>query len=335
MLGLEAGALKALVTGGSGFVGCHVVRSLLARGARVRCLVRASSRLDNLEGLDVEVVAGDLTDRTSLDRAAAGRDAVFHCAADYRLYARRPQELYASNVEGTGNVLAAAADAGVRRVVHTSSVGALALNPDGTPADETTPVALEDMIGHYKRSKFLAERAAEAWAARGLPVVIVNPSTPVGERDVKPTATGRIIVDFLKRRIPAYVDSGLNLVDVRDVAEGHVMAAEKGRVGEKYILGHRNLELKHVFETLAALTGLPAPKRRLPHWLPIGFAAVDTAAARLLGREPRVALEAARLARYRMFFDPSKAVRELGLPQTPVEEPLARAVHWFREHGYA
>lgn len=327
--------MKTLVTGGSGFVGCHVVRSLLARGAEVRCLVRPASRLDNLEGLDVEIVYGDLRDRASLERAAAGCDAVYHCAADYRLYARDPRELYASNVDGTENVLAAAAEAGVARVVYTSSVGALALHPDGTPADETVPVALEDMIGHYKRSKFLAERVAEKWAQKGLGVVIVNPSTPVGERDIKPTATGQIVVDFLERRIPAYVDSGLNLVDVRDVAEGHVLAAEKGRTAEKYILGHRNLELREVLETLAAITGLPAPRRRLPHWLPIAFAALDTAAARLLRREPRVALEAARLARYKMFFDPGKAVRELGLPQTPVEEPLGRAVEWFRENGYA
>ena len=326
--------MRAFLTGGSGFVGCHVARSLIARGARVRCLARASSRLDNLNGLDVDVITGDLLDRASLERAAAGCDAVFHCAADYRLYAREPRELYASNVEGTHNVLAAAAAAGADRVVHTSSVGALATSAGGTAADETTPVTLDDMIGHYKRSKFMAERVAEDWARRGLPVVIVNPSTPVGERDIKPTATGKIIVDFLKRRIPAYVDSGLNLVDVRDVAEGHALAAEKGRVGERYILGHRDLELKELFELLGRLTGLPAPTRRLPHWLPIGFAALDTAAARLLGRQPRVALEAARLARYRMFFDPSKAVRELGLPQTPVEEPLARAIDWFREQGY-
>ena len=326
--------MKALVTGGSGFVGSHIVRALLGRGAAVRALVRPASRLDNFADLDVEIVTGDLRERASLEPAVSGCDAVFHCAADYRLYARHPGDLYASNVDGTENVLAAAAEAGVGKVVYTSSVGTLALKPDGSPAAEDTPVTLDDMIGHYKRSKFQAERVAESWAEKGLPVVIVNPSTPVGERDIKPTATGQIVVDFLRRRIPAYVDSGLNLVDVRDVAEGHLFAAERGRVGEKYILGHRNLELREVFETLAALTGQPAPKRRLPHWLPIGFAAIDTAVARLLRREPRVALEAARLARYKMFFDPSKAVRELGLPQTPIEEPLRRAIDWFRRKKY-
>ena len=326
--------MKALVTGGTGFVGCHLVRSLLARGARVRCLVRPSSRLDNLDGLDVELARGDLRRRESLDAAVEGCDAVFHCAADYRLYARRPAELYATNVEGTENVLAAAAAAGVERVVYTSTVGALALLPGGRPADETAPVALADMVGHYKRSKFQAERVAEAWVERGLPVVIVNPSTPVGERDIKPTATGQLIVDFLNRKIPAYVDTGLNLVDVRDVAEGHALAAEKGRPGAKYILGHRNLELREILAILSRLSGLPAPTRRLPHWLPIAFAAVDTALARLAGHRPRVSLESARLARHKMFFDPGKAVRELGLPQTPVEEPLRRAIEWYRSNGY-
>jgi len=326
--------MKAFVTGGSGFVGAHVVRSLLARGAEVRCLVRSTSPKVNLEGLEVELAVGDLTDRASLAKAVHGCDAVFHVAADYRLFVRRPEEMYASNVEGTRNVLAASAEAGVSKVVYTSTVGALGLHEDGTPADETTPVSLEKMIGHYKRSKFLAERVAEEWVEKGLPVVIVNPSTPVGEYDVKPTDTGKIVVDFLKGKIPAYVDTGLNLIDVRDCAEGHLLAAEKGRVGEKYILGHRNLELREIFEILAEITGLPAPTTRLPHWLPIAVGAVDTLRARLFGGEPRVSYEAARLARYKMFFDPSKAVRELGLPQTPVEEALRRAVEWFRENGY-
>lgn len=326
--------MRAFVTGGTGFVGCHIVRALLERGDRVRCLARSSSPRDNLDGLDVEIVTGDLTDARALERAVDGCDAVFHCAADYRLYVPDPAAMFAANVDGTRNVLAAAESAGVRRVVYTSTVGALGLHGDGTPADETTPVSYARMIGPYKQSKYRAERVAEEFAARGVPVVIVNPSTPVGERDIKPTDTGQIIVDFLNGRIPAYVDTGLNLIDVRDCAAGHLLAADKGRVGEKYILGAHNLELREIFEVLSRLAGLPAPRRRLPHWIPIGFAAVDTWRARVFGGTPRVSYDAARLARYKMFFDPSKAVRELGLPQTPAAEPLRRAVDWFRANGY-
>ena len=323
-----------LVTGGTGFLGAHVVRALLARGRSVRCLVRASSRRRNLEGLDVEVVTGDLTDPASLARAVAGAETVYHCAADYRLYAADPRELYASNVAGTDNVMRAASESGARRVVHTSSVGALGLAADGAPADETAPIAESSMIGHYKRSKFEAEQIAQSWAAKGLPVVIVNPSTPVGELDVKPTPTGQMIVDFLNRRMPAYVDTGLNLVDARDVAQGHILAAERGRVGEKYILGNRNMTLKEILDALSRLTGLPSPRLRLPHWIPLAAAAADTFAARLAGRVPRIPLEGVRMSRHKMFFDAGKAVRELDLPQTPVEEALARAVAWFRENGY-
>jgi dihydroflavonol-4-reductase len=222
----------------------------------------------------------------------------------------------------------------VRRIVYTSSVGALGLHPDGRPADETTPVTLKDMVGHYKKSKFLAERVADEWVAKGLPVVIVNPSTPVGEGDLKPTATGKMIVDFLKRKIPGYVDTGLNLVDVRDVAQGHLLAAQKGKVGEKYILGNRNMSLEEIFTTLAEISGLPAPKLEIPHWLPMGVAAVETTFCRLTGFEPRVPLESVKLSRHKMYFDGSKAVRELGMPQTPVEEALRRAVDWFRDNNY-
>ena len=323
-----------LVTGGTGFVGTHVVRALLARGRPVRCLVRPQSRRENLEGLSVEIAEGDVTDPASLAQAIAGIATLYHCAADYRLWARDPGELQRANVEGTDNVLKAAAAARVARVVYTSSVGALGLTPDGTPADETTPVSRADVVGNYKKSKFDAERVAEAWAGRGLPVVIVNPSTPVGERDVKPTPTGQMIVDFLNRRLPAYVDTGLNLVDVRDVAQGHLLAAEKGRIGEKYILGNRDMTLKEILETLARLTGLPAPRIRLPHAVPLAAAAAATWAAHLTGRPPRVSLESVRMSRHRMFFDAGKAVRELGLPQTPVEDALGRAVAWFRENGY-
>jgi dihydroflavonol-4-reductase len=326
--------MRALVTGGTGFVGAHVVRALLRRDAEVRCLVREGSRRDNLEGLDVELVEGDLCDAGSLAPAMAGCDRVFHCAADYRLGAPDPAELYRTNVDGTRTLLAAAADAGVRRVVHTSSVGALGLRADGQPADENTPVTLDDMIGHYKRSKFLSERVAEEWADRGLDVVIVNPSTPVGELDIKPTPTGRIIVDFLRGRMPAYVDTGMNLVDVRDVAEGHLLAAERGRAGRKYILGCRNMSLREMLEHLASITGRRAPRLRLPHWVPMTAARVAEAGARLTGRTPVLTVEAVRMSQYRMYFDAGRAVRELEMPQSSVVEALARAVEWFRERGH-
>jgi hopanoid-associated sugar epimerase len=322
------------VTGGTGFVGAHVVRALLRRGRSVRCLVRSSSRLSNLEELPVEVVPGDVTDPASLSRAMAGARTVFHCAADYRLSARDPREIYAANVEGTRNVLAAASEIGAEKVIYTSSVGALGLTRDGRPGNEETPVEPRSLIGHYKKSKHRAEHVAEEWAAKGLPVVIVNPSTPVGEMDIKPTPTGQMIVDFMNRGMPAYVETGLNLVDVRDVAEGHVLAAEKGRIGEKYILGNRDMTLKEIFDALSRLTGIPSPAVRLPHWVPLAAAAVDTLASRLTGRQPRVPLEGVRMSRHTMFFDAGKAVRELGLPQTPVEEALGRAVAWFRENGY-
>jgi dihydroflavonol-4-reductase len=323
-----------LVTGGTGFVGAHVVRALLGQGRAVRCLVRPGSRRDNLEGLDVELVTGDLTDPASLSRALTGVETLYHVAADYRLWARDPQELYRANVGGTENILAAAQAAGVSKVVYTSSVAALGLRDDGSAADETTPVRRERIIGHYKKSKYDAERVAERWAGRGLPVVIVNPSTPIGELDIKPTPTGRLVVDFLNRRMPAYVDTGLNLIDVRDVARGHLAAAEKGRVGERYILGNRNMTLKEILDVLSRLTGLPSPRLRLPHWVPLTAAAVDTALSRVTGRAPRISLESVRMATHRMFFDASRAVEELGLARTPVEEPLARAVEWFRAKGY-
>lgn len=326
--------MRALVTGGTGFVGAHVVRALLQRGDHVRCLVRAGSRRDNLEGLEVTAVEGDLCDSRALARAVTGCDLVFHCAADYRLGVPDPEALYRTNVEGTRALLEAAAAAGVPRVVHTSSVGALGLRRDGEPADEDTPVSLEDMIGHYKRSKFLAERVAEEWAERGLDVVIVNPSTPVGELDIKPTPTGQIIVDFLRGRMPAYVDTGINLVDVRDVAAGHLLAAEHGLAGRRYILGCRNMSLREMLEHLAAITGRSAPRVRLPHWVPMTAARIAERAARFTGKPPRLTVEAVRMSQYRMYFDAGRAVRELGLPQSSVVDALARAVEWFRERGH-
>jgi len=327
--------VTALVTGGTGFVGAHVVRVLLERGAGpVRCLVRPASDRSNLGGLDVDLAPGDLRDPGSLAAACRGCEEVYHCAADYRLFARDPSGIHASNTGGTRNLLAAARDAGARRIVYTSSVAALGLEHGEAPADETTPVDPAKIVGHYKRSKHDAERVAEQAAAEGMPVVIVNPSTPVGELDVKPTPTGRIIVDFLNGRMPAWVDTGLNVVDVRDVARGHLLAAERGRVGEKYILGNRNVTLRELLRMLAEITGRRAPRLRLPHWLPIAVAAVDTGRARCFGGEPRVPLESARMARKKMFFDAGKAVRELGLPQSPVEEALRRAVRWFEGNGY-
>ncbi len=266
--------------------------------------------------------------------AMAGCDQVFHCAADYRLYARDPAAIYRTNVDGTRNVLAAAEALGVRRVVYTSSVATLAARTDGTPVDERAVAALDDVIGDYKRSKVLAEREVERAAARGLPVVIVSPSTPVGEGDVKPTPTGKIIVDFLTGRLPAYVDTGLNLIDVRDVAAGHLLAAEKGRPGERYILANANLTLKALLELLAGIAGRPAPRLRLPRWLPLAIAHVEAPFARLFDKEPRVPLDGVRMAHKKMFFDGGKAVRELGLPQSPIESALERAVEWFGVHGY-
>jgi dihydroflavonol-4-reductase len=324
-----------LVTGGTGFVGGHVVRALLEAGRAVRCLVRPGSNPRPLAGLAVEVVPGDLREPGSLPPAVAGVDTLFHCAADYRLGLADPRNLYATNVAGTDHLLGASAAARVRRVVYTSSVAALGLNRDGTPADETTPVSPGRIVGAYKKSKYEAERVARGWAERGLPVVIVNPSTPVGEGDWKPTPTGRIVVDFLNGRIPAYVDTGLNLVDVRDVAAGHLLAAERGRLGERYILGHRNVTLLEMLEMLSRCAGLRPPRLRLPHVVPLVAAAVDTGVSRLLGRTPRVSVEAVRMSMHHMYFDASKAVRELGLPQSPVEDALGRAVSWFRENGYA
>ena len=327
-------AVTAFVTGATGFVGAHVARALVAAGRRVRCLVRPSSRATLLADLAVEPIEGDVTDAASVRRAMADCDEVFHCAADYRLYARAPADIYRTNVEGTRIVLAAAAALGVRRVVHTSSVATLAPRADGTPVDEQAVGTLDDMIGDYKRSKLLAEREVEAACARGLPAVIVSPSTPVGDGDVKPTPTGKIVVDFLAGRFPAYVDTGLNLIDVRDVAAGHLLAAERGRIGERYILANSNVTLKQLLELLAGIAGRSAPRLRLPHWVPLAIAHVEAPIARLFRRDPRVPLDGARMARKPMFFDGTKAVRELGLPQSPIEPALRRAVEWFQAHDY-
>jgi dihydroflavonol-4-reductase len=327
--------MRILVTGGTGFVGSHLVRVLLERGEQVRCLVRPASRRDNLENLSVEFVTGDLRDLNSLKQAVKGVKVVYHCAADYRLWCKDPNEMYQSNVQGSNNVMQAAFDEGVDRVVYTSTVGCLGLNDDGKPADEATSVSIDDMIGHYKRSKFLAEESVRDWARRGLPVVIVNPSTPVGELDIKPTPTGKIIVDFLRGKMFGYVDTGMNLIDVRDCAEGHVLAAQKGRVGERYILGGRNMTLKELFDALASVTEIASPKMKVPHWVAETYARMENLwSINIARREPDVPLESVKMSRHKMWFDATKAVHELGLSQNPIERALERAVKWFSEHGY-
>ncbi len=317
-------------------MGSRVVRRLLARGVEVRCLVRSTSPRNNLAGLDVEIVQGDLSDAATLAPAVRGAASLFHVAADYRLWSPDPTALYRHNVQGTRDLLRSAVDAGVGQIVYCSTVGALGIPADGTPGTETTPVGLDQMVGHYKRSKFLAEQEATALAEAGAPVIIVNPSTPVGPNDIKPTETGRIITRFLQRRMPMYVDTGLNFIDVDDVAEGHLLAAERGTFGRKYILGHENLTLRELLERLAALTGLPAPRAKLPYGVALTVAHVNEfVMGGILRREPGVPVEGVRMARKRMFFDAGRAVRELSLPQSPVDAALTRAIEWFCEHNYA
>jgi dihydroflavonol-4-reductase len=329
-----------LVTGASGFLGWHVARLLVERGFQVRALVRPASRV---EALDVESVTGDLRDPDSLARAAAGCQVVYHVAADYRLWAKDPSELYRSNVDGTRNLLEAARRAGVERVVYTSTVGCIGIPirplPDGRGSvpmgDETTPVALDDMAGHYKRSKFLAEQVALGFAREGFPVVIVNPTAPVGDHDIKPTPTGGIILDFLNGRMPAFIDTGLNLVDVRDTALGHLAACQRGVAGERYILGCENVTLAQILERLARIAGRQAPTYKLPYAVAYTAGVVSTGWARLTGRPPRVPLDAVRMARKRMWVSHDKARRQLEFNPAPVDGALARAVAWFREHGMA
>jgi dihydroflavonol-4-reductase len=320
-----------LVTGASGFVGWHIARKLLERGCRVRVLVRTTSRLRELEG--VETATGDLRDAGSLRRAVEGCDVVFHAAADYRLWAREPKELYESNVDGTRNLLAAAREAAVGRVVYTSTVGCIGIPKDGE-GNESVPAGLEDMTGAYKRSKFLAEQVALEFAAGGLPVVIVNPTAPVGDHDFKPTPTGKIIVDFLKGTMPAYIDTGLNLVDARDVAEGHLLAADRGKPGERYILGSENLTLAEIFGRLERASGVKAPARRIPYALAYAAGAATTGWAAVSGHEPRAPLDAVRMARKKMWVSHAKAAGELGFSPAPADEALTRAVNWFRANGY-
>jgi dihydroflavonol-4-reductase len=327
--------MDVLVTGGTGFVGANVVRELLAAGAGVRVLARPGGDRRALAGVKVEIVEGDLLDAASVRRAVAGVQQVYHVAADYRLWTPDPAALYRVNVDGTRAMLEAAGQAGVGRIVYTSSVGALGIPKDGTPGTEETPVTLADMVGHYKRSKFLGEQVALEFARRGLPVVVVNPSAPIGPWDVKPTPTGQMIVDFMRGRMVATVDTGLNIVHVRDVARGHVLAAARGKPGERYILGHAhgNFPLDEIFRMLAGITGGRAPRFRVPYALAWCSAAVCEGFSRVTGRPPAVPLTAVRMARKRMYFSPAKAVRDLGLPQTEPREALADAVAWFRSRA--
>jgi dihydroflavonol-4-reductase len=324
----------AFVTGAAGFIGGHLARLLLEQGWQVRALKREGSFNPFLKDMDVDWRTGDLRYAHVVHKAMAGCEVVFHVAADYRLWAANPREIYENNVQGTVSVLQAALYNGVERVVYTSSVGALGLTPDGTPADEKTPVCLEDMVGHYKRSKFLAERKAEQFQKRGLPLIVVHPSTPVGPADHKPTPTGKIIVDFLNRQMPAYLDTGLNLIHVEDVAWAHLLALQKGKEGERYIIGNQNLTLKEIFQLLEEISGIPAPRFRLPYIPILLLAYGNEAFSRFTRKEPLIPLEGVKMARKRMFFKSDKAVRELGIPQTPIERALEEAVVWFQENGY-
>jgi len=328
--------MLAFVTGATGFLGSHVARVLSDQGARLRLLVRPTSNLKNLQGLIADTAIGDLRDAASLQKAMAGCDTVFHVAADYRLWVRDPNEMYRSNVEGTRALLEAARKNGVNRVVYTSSVATIGFNSSGQPANEDSPVSLADMIGHYKRSKFMAEQVALQAGRSGMHVVTVNPTTPIGEQDVKPTPTGRIVVDFLKRKFPAYVETGLNLVDVRECARGHVAALERGRTGERYILGGEDLTLKQILDELGQITGLPSPSIKLPYFFAFAAGVVDEAVTgRLLKGEPRATVDTVRMGKKKMFASSAKAERELGWKIIPVEAALKRAVEWFRTNGYA
>ncbi len=325
--------MKALVTGATGFVGAAVARALAAAGWRVRVLVRPGSERGNLEALAVDLIEGDLADRSSLERAIEGCAGLFHVAADYRLGARHPEQLYRTNVEGTRNILSAARAARVPRIVHTSSVATIGIPADGSPGEERTPVALRDMIGHYKRSKFLAEEVARGAAREGMSVVIVNPSTPVGPGDIRPTPTGQLVLDAATGRMPAYVDTGLNIVHVDDVAAGHLLAFERGRTGERYILGGEDMTLQSILREIARLAGRKPPSIRLPYAVVLPVAYLAEAFATVTGRSGRVTLEGVRMSRKRMFFSSGKAAAELGYRWRPPLEAFEDALRWFGAHG--
>jgi len=325
--------VKALVTGATGFVGAAVARRLLGDQWQVRVLARQGSDRRNLKGIDVEVIEGDLTDVDSLQHAAQGCEGLFHVAADYRLGARDPKQLYRANVEGTRNVLSAAHRAGVRRIVYTSSVATIGIPADGTPGDEQTATSLENMIGHYKRSKYLAEEVVREAAREGISVVIVSPSTPVGPGDLKPTPTGQLVLDAAAGRMPAYVDTGLNIVHVDDVAVGHLLAFERGKAGERYILGGEDMTLRNILGQISRLVGRKPPRVRLPYGVVLPIAYVAEGFARISGRSGRITLEGVRMSRKRMFFSSAKAARELGYTARPSVHAFEDAIRWFRDNG--
>ncbi len=327
--------MKAIVTGATGFVGSSVARMLLQKGYEVGILAREKSNLANIEGLDVKIHIGDLRDPVCLKEAFKGYDFLFHVAADYRLWVPRPEEIYQNNVEGTKNAMEAARDAGIKRVVYTSSVATLGLKKDGTPADEETPVSLSDMIGHYKRSKFLAEELVRTMVNDGkIDAVIVNPSTPVGPRDIKPTPTGKMILEAAKGKMPAYVDTGLNIVHVDDVAIGHLLALEKGNSGRRYILGGQNMTLRQILEEIAVITGNTPPRIRLPHNLILPVAYMFEAVSKITGKEPLATVDGVKLAKKKMFFTSKRAEKELGYSHRPASSAIRDAVKWFKDNGF-
>lgn len=327
--------MRAFVTGATGFVGGNLVRALLADGFQVRTLVRPGSDYRNLAGLPVEIVSGDLDSQTILTEQVAGCEVIFHVAAHYSLWRQDAATIYRANVTGTENLLAAAQQAGTKRFIHTSSVAAIGVPAPGTLGSESTQTTLAELVSAYKKSKYLAEQAALKAARAGLDVVIVNPSTPIGAYDVKPTPTGEIVLRFLQNRMPAYVHTGLNLIDVEDVARGHILAWQKGRAGERYILGNQNVTLKEMLQRLAAITGKPVPRIAVPHFIPLAVAFVDELIlARYCGKTPQVSFDSVQMSRKAMYYDAAKAVRELGLPQQPIERALEKAVRWFEANGY-
>ncbi|MGK7881165.1 MAG: hopanoid-associated sugar epimerase [Crocosphaera sp.] len=325
--------IKAFVTGGTGFIGANLVRLLLKEGYEVRALVRTQSSLENLKNLDIEIIKGDLND-INLSEKIRGCNVLFHVAAHYSLYQADKDKLYNSNVLGTRSILQAAKQANIERIIYTSSVAAIGVGTPGKIVNETHQSPVNKLVGHYKKSKYWAEQEAKKAIINGQDIVIVNPSTPIGPLDIKPTPTGEIILRFLRRKMPAYVDTGLNIIDVRDVAQGHLLALEKGKTGERYILGNKNLSLKALLEELSQLTGLKTPQQTLPLWLPLTVAWVEETLLSPLGKKPSIPMDGVKMSKQPMYYDPSKAINELGLPSSPIKNALQDAINWFTNNGY-